>query len=41
MYRNKLLILWPWIRKEDPERNPGFVSDKAYKVNLVEPAIES
>ncbi len=40
MYRNQLIILWPWIRKEDPERNPETVSDKTYKVKLVEPAIE-
>jgi len=40
MYRNQLLILWPWIRKEDPERNPDAITDKTYKVKLVEPAIE-
>ncbi len=40
MYRNQLLIFWPWIRKEDPERNPEIASDKSYKLKLVEPAIE-
>lgn len=41
MYRNQLLIFWPWIRKEDPERNPDVEFGRSYKVKLVEPAIES
>jgi hypothetical protein len=41
MYRNGLLIFWPWIRKESLERNPDATYDKSYKVKLVEPVIES
>ena len=41
MYGNRLLIMWPWIRKEAPERNLEFSVPKPSKVKLVAPQIES
>jgi hypothetical protein len=36
MYGNKLLMMWPWIRKEAQERNPDYEGVKPRKVRLVE-----
>ncbi len=37
MYANELIIMWPWIRREDPLRNPEYIADKPRKPILIEP----
>lgn len=37
MYRNKLIMLCPWTRDGDPNKNPYYKSTKSRKFQLVQP----